>query len=90
MELLKCRILPPENVYEPILPCRVNGKLVFPLCRTCAEAQRQGSCCHGDDERALEGMLVLLELHPALSLEYTILEIIEARHFEEALCCDVR
>jgi len=46
----------------------VNGKLVFPLCRTCAETQRQGSGPHGHDERALEGGMSL-ELDVAVSRE---------------------
>ena len=39
--LIKCIMLPPQNLFHPVLPYRVPGrgkstKLVFPLCRTCA------------------------------------------------------
>lgn len=35
--LVQCRILPPRGLYHPVLPYRTGGKLLFPLCRTCAE-----------------------------------------------------
>ena len=33
--LMKCDILPPKNLYFPVLPCKFNGKLIFTLCRSC-------------------------------------------------------
>ena len=56
--LLKCKILPPAQLFHPLLPTRVNGKLVFTLCRTCAEkgTKNDGAiadCTHADEERAL-------------------------------------
>jgi len=38
--LIKCKILPPKGIYIPILPYRANGKLLFPLCRTCARHRK--------------------------------------------------
>lgn len=35
--LVKCKILPPYELYHPVLPHRYDSKLLFPLCRTCAE-----------------------------------------------------
>lgn len=35
--LIKCRVLPPHGLYHPVLPYRTGGKLLFPLCRTCAK-----------------------------------------------------
>ncbi len=32
--LIKCE-LPPKSLYHPLLPCKLLGKLMFPLCRTC-------------------------------------------------------
>lgn len=34
---VRCAILPPGNIYLPVLPVRLDKKLVFPLCRTCSE-----------------------------------------------------
>ena len=33
--LVKCFVLPPRSLYHPVLPYRTQGKLIFPLCRTC-------------------------------------------------------
>ena len=33
--LVKCDILSPKNLYNPVLPCKFNGKLIFTLCRSC-------------------------------------------------------
>ncbi|KYQ48649.1 Uncharacterized protein F54H12.2 [Trachymyrmex zeteki] len=33
--LIRCCVLPPRELFHPVLPYRVNGKLLFALCRTC-------------------------------------------------------
>lgn len=33
--LVKCKVLPPIGLFFPILLCRINGKLLFSLCRKC-------------------------------------------------------
>lgn len=33
--LLKCKIIPPFNLYHPVLPTKMHDKLMFLLCRTC-------------------------------------------------------
>ena len=35
--LCYCRIVPPRRLTFAVLPCRINEKTVFTLCRTCAE-----------------------------------------------------
>ena len=35
--LLMCDVLPPQNLYHPLLPERMQGKLIFPLCCMCCE-----------------------------------------------------
>ena len=37
--LVKCKILPPYELYHPVLPWRYDSKLLFPLCKTCAQQQ---------------------------------------------------
>lgn len=39
--VIKCKVRPPRGLYHPVLPVRVNGKLLFPLCKRCAEIQLQ-------------------------------------------------
>ena len=38
--LVFCRILPPQNLFVPLLPFRVRKKTVFALCRVCAEENK--------------------------------------------------
>lgn len=33
--IVKCKILTPRDLYIPLLPVRINNKLLFPLCKTC-------------------------------------------------------
>jgi hypothetical protein len=81
--LIKCKILPPKNLYIPVLPMKSNGKLVFPLCRTCAEQQNNTPCSHSNDQRALTGTFVSLEVDLAKKYGYKVLEIYEVWQFDE-------
>ncbi|XP_020298587.1 uncharacterized protein LOC109862847, partial [Pseudomyrmex gracilis] len=44
--LVRCRVLPPRNLFHPVLPYRVQGKLLFALCRSCCENFSQTQCLH--------------------------------------------
>ncbi|XP_035222242.1 uncharacterized protein LOC118195102 isoform X3 [Stegodyphus dumicola] len=44
--IIQCRVIPPRNLYLPVLPYRCRKKLMFPLCRTCALLQLQTPCTH--------------------------------------------
>src|SRR5437867_2656998 len=81
--LVKIIILPPRNLYHPVLPYRCNNKLMFPLCRLCAEKLNKEPCEHSDEERALEVTWVTLEVEKALQLGYKILKVHEAWHYEK-------
>jgi len=35
--LVRCKVLPPRDLFHPVLPYRVRGKLLFALCRSCCE-----------------------------------------------------
>ena len=85
--LLKCKVLPPTHLFHPVLPVRMNGKLLFPLCRTCAEEQ-QAHCDHNEEERALTGTWVTLELDKAVEMGYQILERYSAWHYEDIIQYD--
>src|SRR5271170_1878224 len=81
--LIKCRVLPPDQLYHPVLPLRTNKKLMFPLCRTCAEKQpTSGRCKHSDEERCFEGTWVSDELKKSVSKGYRILDVAEVWHFD--------
>jgi hypothetical protein len=82
--LIKCKVLPPRRLFHPVLAYRARNKLLFPLCRTCAEEGNQGSCTHDDpNDRALTGVWVSFELAKAEDMGYEIMEWYEIWHFEE-------
>lgn len=77
-------ILPPNDLYVAPLPYRTkNGKrLLFPLCRTCAEEGLEEYCPHErEEERFLRGTWVTEEVKLSLRYGYKILQIHEVWHF---------
>ncbi|XP_046346608.2 uncharacterized protein LOC124127203 [Haliotis rufescens] len=64
--LIHCHVLLPTHLYHPLLPYRSGGKLLTPLCRTCAETRSQTSCEHTGEERAWVGTYTTTELHEAV------------------------
>ena len=84
--LIKCRLLPPRNLYHPVIPYRPPGpssKLMFALCRTCVIEKQQTPCTHDAAERMLEGTWVTDEVKYALTKGYTLGEVFEVWHFPE-------
>ena len=83
--LIKCKVLPPRDLFHPVLPYKCNNKLMFPLCRTCAErCDPSQKCTHSeDDERTLVGTWVSIELKAALEKGYELLDVYEVWHFPE-------
>ena len=73
--IAKVKILPPRGLYRPILPYRSNGKLKFPLCKTCADTEIQDPCTCSDEARELTGTWCTPEIQMALSLGYTLKKI---------------
>ena len=37
--LIRCTVLPPRTMFIPLLPRKISGKLLFTLCRICAETK---------------------------------------------------
>ncbi|KAJ8951329.1 hypothetical protein NQ317_017624 [Molorchus minor] len=75
--LIKCKILPPTNLYHALLPVKMNDKLMFVLCRTCGEITSNTECQHDDESRALTSTWVIDEILEAIRLGYRILQIFE-------------
>ncbi|XP_032241520.2 uncharacterized protein LOC116620088 [Nematostella vectensis] len=84
--LVKARMLPPRDLFFPVLPVRVNSKLMFPLCARCAELEWQGSCTHTDEERAFTGTWCHPEIHEALDKGYTVVKVYEVWHWDQWDC----
>ena len=88
--LVKCKILPPYELYHPVLPYRYDSKLLFPLCKTYAQngikqelLQRSKKCPHSAEERSLTGTWTTIELEKAIEKGYVIVYIYEVWHFKE-------
>ena len=88
--LVQCRVIPPRQLFHPVLPYRfAGGKLLFPLCRTCAqqgieqELDINYRCPHTNQERSLLGTWTTCELNKAIEKGYVLDRIFEVWHFSE-------
>ena len=86
--LIKCKVVPPRKLYHPMLPQRIKvdsyEKLVFTLCKTCAETMNQNKCKHTDTQRSFIGTWTTDEVSKALEKGYKILRIYEVWHFTKS------
>ena len=83
--LIKCKVLAPRKLYHPVLPQRIKTdsyeKLVFALCKTCANTRNQNECNHTDTQRAFIGTFTTDEVSKAVDKGYKVLEVYEVWHF---------
>ena len=84
----KVEVVAPRQLYHPVLPHRSNGKLTFPLCRTCVTeqmpkplTQRSYYCEHSEEDRMFVGTWCTPELLQAQEEGYEIRRIHEVWHF---------
>jgi hypothetical protein len=76
--IINCRILARNTeLYHPVLPYRCRSKLIFALCRTCAEEGTNAECDHDEKEREFTGTWVVDEVRKAVQMGYEIKEIYE-------------
>ena len=80
--IIKCTILPPKGLHIPVLPSKIDGKLYFPLCFTCAKL-KLNKCDHNDQDRSLQGTWVSLEIQTAIKHGYKVIKIHEVWHYDE-------
>jgi len=88
--IAQCTVLPPYELYHPVLPLRQNNKLTFPLCQSCVEEEmeklmleRSHVCHHTAQERQILGTWCTPELNKAMGKGYKILHIHEVWHVPE-------
>ena len=88
--LIQCKVLPPRELYHPVLPYRHDDKLLFPLCARCVQEEmakplldRSYHCPHPDEQRALTSTWCSPELKKAVELGYQVQYIYEVWHFEQ-------
>ena len=79
--LIKCKVLAPRGLDYPVLPIRSQNRLVFALCKKCAD-DRIYNCKHDDNERQFTGTWVTEEVKEAVKQGYKIIKIHEVWHFE--------
>ena len=86
--MAKVDILPPYNLYHPVMPHRHKGKLTFPLCQACMEEEmtkplleKSCLCRHTPEQRTLRGTWCTPEIQKAVELGYTLIKIHEVHHF---------
>ena len=84
-------ILPPRQLYHPVLPVRHGGKLTFPLCMACVREEqpkplfdRSATCHHTDQQRQLQGTWCTPELQEARARGYILVRIHEVWHFQDS------
>ena len=82
--LMKAKVVGNGKLHAGVLPVRVRGKLMFPLCKTCAEEQSSVECEHSEKHRAMVGTWTTLELKLAVEKGYTILQVYEVWHYSES------
>lgn len=73
-----------QGVNHPVFPYRTGGKLLFPLCRTCADESLPDPhyrCPHDEAQRCFMGTWVTTELHKALDCGYRLDKIYEVWNF---------
>jgi hypothetical protein len=87
--IVKCRVLPPEQLYAPFLGYKVPSKLVpggyeciYGLCRICMIGRENRACTHTPEERSIVGVWTICEIQYAMTLGYTILHITEMWEYE--------
>uniref|UniRef100_A0A1I8B827 DNA-directed DNA polymerase n=1 Tax=Meloidogyne hapla TaxID=6305 RepID=A0A1I8B827_MELHA len=97
--LFKLFIVPPDDLYLPVIPERIHGKLIFHLCHQCAieiepgvakrtedkYTKRLGNkwCSHTDKQRGFVSTTCSVELELALSRGYRVTKIYSIYHWKE-------
>ena len=71
--IAKVDVLAPEKLLHPLLPVKLNEKLLFPLCVRCVEDQaehpwyeRTNLCPHSDEQRMMTGTWCTPEIQKAV------------------------
>ena len=91
--MVKCQVLPPEQLHIPVLPLKIKKKLFFPLCNACVKiianqsaspATIPVSCSHSPAQRAFWGTFCTPELKLALAKGYQIINVSEVWHWAPA------
>ena len=81
--IAKVKVLPPRGLLHPVLPYVSQGKLKFPLCRSCSDEENHPCQCT-QEQRSIIGTWCKPELIKAVEKGYTILKVYEVYHWPKA------
>ena len=79
------KVLPPSDLFIPCLVHKINGKLLFCLCRMCSLSEKiqRNSCKHMEEQRAWIDVYMSIDLKSALSHGYVVMRYYEIWHYHE-------
>ena len=83
-------MLPPHGFLLPVLPIKINNKLMFPLCHTCAMNESQQACKCSNKDRALIHMWCTPEINLAINMGYILIKIYEVLNWSENISNEQR
>jgi hypothetical protein len=86
--LIKASVSAPRGLFVPVLPMKINNKLMFGLCNKCMETCHQTVCEHNDEERMLHSTWTTVEMSHALRRGYHINKIHQIVHFPNSIQYD--
>jgi hypothetical protein len=80
--IMKCKVLPPRELYHPYLPYKSNSKLMFPLCSACPDTINQDDSTHSHEGRCIVGIWVVDEFRKVVELGYKLMDVYEFWEYE--------
>lgn len=80
--VIKCSVLPNNKLFHPILPMKLNDKLIFALCNVCAINESKDNCNHDEKDRIITGTWCSPEVAYAEEHGYKIIKIQEMIKFK--------
>ena len=81
--IIKTKFIPPSKLYHPVLPIRINGKSMFPLCYKCAEKENQTECKCPKSDRLFTSTYCTQEVEVAINMGYITEEMYEVLHWPD-------
>lgn len=81
--IVYCKILPPQDLFVPVLPIKQNDKLIFGLCNACIVTKNDAVCDHNEEQRALDFVWTSVEIDAALAAGYKLLKLYCIYHYRE-------
>ncbi|KAL3119697.1 hypothetical protein niasHT_008533 [Heterodera trifolii] len=87
--IYRVRVSPPKGLRIPVLPLKIDERLLFCCCHRCAakfrklNTRRVHKCPHTDEQRAFTGNFTHIELARALETGYRVDRFWRAWHYDE-------